>query len=45
MTAADPDTVANGPKKPHCPEAWDAISRYFYTGLQGGSIMKGWMKQ
>ena len=22
--------------------AWDAISRYVYTALQGGSIMKGW---
>ena len=30
---------------PHCSEAWDAISRYIYTGLQGGSIMKGWMKR
>ena len=28
---------------PHCSELWDAISRYIYTGLQGGSIMKGWM--
>ena len=26
-----------------CSEAWDAISRYVYTALQGGSIMKGWM--
>ena len=34
---------AGGPKMPHCSEAWDAISRYIYTGLQGGSIMKGWM--
>lgn len=25
-----------------CSEAWDAISRYVYTALQGGSIMKGW---
>lgn len=25
-----------------CFEAWDAISRYVYTALQGGSIMKGW---
>lgn len=25
-----------------CSEAWDAISRYVYTSLQGGSIMKGW---
>ena len=30
---------------PFCSEAWDAISRYIYTGLQGGSIMKGWMKK
>ncbi len=28
---------------PHCSEAWDAISRYIYTALQGGSIMRGWM--
>lgn len=41
----DPDTVAGGPKMPHCSEAWDAISRYIYTGLQGGSIMKNWMKE
>ena len=41
----DPDTVAGGPKMPFCSEAWDAISRYIYTGLQGGSIMKGWMKE
>jgi len=42
-TDADPDKVAGGPKMPFCSEAWDAISRYIYTGLQGGSIMKGWM--
>ena len=29
---------------PFCSEAWDAISRYIYSGLQGGSIMNGWMK-
>ena len=40
-TSADPDTVAGGPKMPHCSEAWDAIARYIYTGLQGGSIMRG----
>ena len=45
QTNADPDTVAGGPKMPFCSEAWDAISRYIYTGLQGGSIMKGWMKE
>lgn len=28
---------------PHCSEAWDAVSRYIYTALQGGSIMRGWM--
>ncbi len=42
-TSSDPDTIAGGPKMPHCSELWDAISRYIYTGLQGGSIMKGWM--
>ena len=25
-----------------CSEAWDAISRYIYTALQGGSIMRNW---
>lgn len=25
-----------------CSEAWDAISRYVYTALQGGAIMEGW---
>ncbi|MBR1486419.1 MAG: TIGR04076 family protein, partial [Synergistaceae bacterium] len=35
-TSADPDTVAGGPKMPFCSELWDAISRYIYTGLQGG---------
>ena len=42
-TSGDPNKVAGGPKMPHCSELWDAISRYIYTGLQGGSIMKGWM--
>ena len=30
---------------PFCSEAWDAIARYIYTGLLGGSIMNGWMKK
>lgn len=25
-----------------CGEAWDCISRYVYTALQGGSIMHNW---
>lgn len=25
-----------------CGEAWDCISRYIYTALQGGSIMRNW---
>ena len=25
-----------------CGEAWDAVSRYVYAALQGGSIMEGW---
>jgi len=25
-----------------CGEAWDAISRYVYAALQGGSIMHKW---
>lgn len=28
----------------HIAEAWDVISRYIYTALQGGSIMHGWTK-
>ena len=44
-TSGNPDTVAGGPKIAFCSEAWDAIARYIYTGLQGGSIMKGWMKE
>lgn len=30
------------PDEKFCAEAWDAMSRYVYTALQGGSIMKGW---
>lgn len=41
-TNANLDETAGGPKMPFCSEAWDAISRYIYTGLQGGSIMHGW---
>lgn len=37
-----PEGVAGGPAFPHCSEAWDAISRYIYTALQGGSIMRNW---
>ena len=36
--------AAGCPVIPHCTEAWDAIARYIYTGLQGGSIMRGWMQ-
>ena len=28
-----------------CGEAWDAVSRYVYTALQGGSIMNGWQSR
>ena len=44
-TNGNPAEVAGGSAKPFCSEARDAISRYIYTGLQGGSIMKGWMKE
>lgn len=37
------DGIAGASAFPHCSEAWDAISRYIYTALQGGSIMRGWM--
>lgn len=43
QTVKTADRVAGGADYPHCSEAWDAISRYIYTGLQGGSIMRGWM--
>ncbi len=40
-----PGTAHCGSKGvPFCSEAWDAISRYIYTALQGGSIMHGWTK-
>ena len=35
-TSADPDTVAGGPKIPFCSEAWNAISTYVFTMVQGG---------
>jgi len=43
QTVHTAEKVAGGNVFPHCSEAWDAISRYIYTGLQGGSIMRGWM--
>lgn len=36
------DTFWTLAKGAHCAEAWDCISRYVYTALQGGSIMRGW---
>ena len=44
-TKGNPEMIAGGSKMPFCLEVWDAISRYIYAGLQGGSIMKGWMKE
>lgn len=35
------DTLVGGGDFP-CGEAWDCISRYVYTALQGGSIMHNW---
>lgn len=43
QTVHTAEGIAGGTAFPHCSEAWDAISRYIYTGLQGGSIMRGWM--
>lgn len=43
QTVKTAEGIAGGEAFPHCSEAWDAISRYIYTGLQGGSIMRGWM--
>ncbi len=39
---SSPESVAGGAVKPQCSEAWDCISRYIYTALQGGSIMRNW---
>ena len=44
-TTGDPEVLCGGPNRPFCAEAWDAISKYIYTGLQGGSIMNGWMEK
>ena len=44
QTAQAADGTAGG-EVPHCSEAWDAISRYIYAGLQGGSLMRGWMRE
>ena len=36
------DTFWTMGKGAHCSEAWDCISRYIYTALQGGAIMRRW---
>lgn len=38
----DEDTFWREGNGSHCAEAWDCISRYIYTALQGGSIMRNW---
>lgn len=38
----DEDTFWTQDNGAHCSEAWDCFSRYVYTALQGGSIMRGW---
>ena len=43
QSTTSPTNGAGTSYLPHCSEAWDAFSRYIYTGLQGGSIMRGWM--
>ena len=39
---AGEDTFWQMGKCSQCSEAWDCISRYVYTALQGGSIMRNW---
>ena len=39
---AGEDTFWQMRKGSQCSEAWDCISRYVYTALQGGSIMRNW---
>lgn len=41
----DEDTFWTQGKGYHCSEAWDCFSRYVYTALQGGSIMRGWTNE
>ncbi len=41
-TAHDDAYIKGAEGTPHCSEAWDAISRYVYAGLQGGSILRDW---
>lgn len=42
--AGSPGTAHCGTEGvPFCSEAWDAISRYIYSALQGGAIMHDWM--
>lgn len=41
----NPLETAGGKKMPHCSEAWDAMSRYIYAAIEGGSVMKSWMKE
>ena len=38
----DEDTFWRAGNGTQCAEAWDCISRYIYTALQGGSIMRNW---
>ncbi|MCR5834115.1 MAG: TIGR04076 family protein [Selenomonadaceae bacterium] len=38
----DEDTFWTQGNGAHCSEAWDCFSRYVYTALQGGSIMRHW---
>lgn len=38
----DEDTFWTMGRGSQCAEAWDCISRYIYTALQGGSIMRNW---
>lgn len=38
----DSDEFFRGMRGKFCAEAWDAVSRYIYAGLQGGAFMSGW---
>lgn len=38
----DEDTFWREGNGTQCAEAWDCISRYIYTALQSGSIMRNW---
>ncbi len=44
-TSGNADKVRGCLNMPFCSEVWEAISRYIYAAIEGGSIMNSWMKE